>query len=1319
MSIFDLRARSYCNLGELINWSISDDYAQGNGVIKYRGQLEIKGLVRPAIGDPVLIGYEQPGVLALIPRKLRVLSVFCNPAEYITKLDVGCKLTYLEDLKGLDDGMIEEPLDGNSEYDTSDEEQITIPVAASYAMSVLLNVLGITAASNPLTSRFSMGRYVFKEGYVKKLDDLLKSECYRGFLDENEVLQIRSGRNPLTRGPVITPEQIIALGPINAGRLPGDAVSVSYSTIKIEADSKEKDNTDLGVLKRRWEYDESIGEIAKSIVQWNDGNDENYPSGKTYIRTWQPITKTRTTYRIKQKVLAELGTGIFTGNTLVDSKKVDSYWVKDKTVETRNGVLSAGAGNLCSSYLSNGVSFYDREYESTVTTTYEHDDDGNEIKNTKITEEPQAVVFGRLGLNYYYDEGGAVSLNYQPVVTDKVITETTTANGNPKTYTTRWLFYPLTQEGQQSVAETRDLFQSAGAVSSYLNELLDVGLVCVGTSSQSQTKSWDADPKKDENPDPVAEGRSSLADLDNANGRKDSSESQIAWAIGNYSNPRRIQFTLPDAPDDYWAKSGDSYYPVRGNAYVKAVNFGITENRMLLGHRNGMNVQLPISLVPPYPLDVIYVNANGYVAQYRMNGTHYVGSKDGIVVTTDLMYWAGAKSVDTPAEAWIPTAPGTTGANLPKVIPATNANPSPANAVAIPTDFDRTDLEALFGEAAGGTGSGVLVGGIAPVYETELVDPLVVPPFTLSIDVVGGIGIGASMGQYGYALSVSLDVAPSVIGIGARFLSIYSMPASGRSVALGLLGARLIYSRRALELPVAFSITANAAGFRRIYRLSGQSRALAASFNSANLAKGIVPTYKLAAAAGSYAIAGGTVSMAKGTATDPYFANVSLLLNGDSFTDLSSNALTVTPQGNAAIVSGQGPFGGPAMAFDGDGDYLSTGASAGFAFGTGDFTIEGWVYIAASTLSYPTLFVATYGGGTKHITVRYGDSGFGYRLQVAVDDSALENVYSANIPQSLYLDQWVHVAFTRASSVCKLFVNSSQQNLASGISSSYDISSFTSGDDISSVTSSSIGENFNGLIGPLRITKGIARAITVPTAPFPTTQATDVVTSGLTLYLDAGNTASYPGTGTTWTDLSGNGNNGTLVNGVGYSSANGGALVFDGTNDYATLPTDLITHLGGEPFTICVWFKKSGSGIILGQQKDLYIGSTTFYVPAISITTDGKLATSCFLGTVVEQSFSSTLSDNTWYFACVTYSSGYQYSYLNGSLYATLAKGVNPTFTGPFLYSLGGGTADSENWFVPNPFLNGSIGAFATYARALTATEITQNFNALRGRFGL
>ena len=59
-----------------------------------------------------------------------------------------------------------------------------------------------------------------------------------------------------------------------------------------------------------------------------------------------------------------------------------------------------------------------------------------------------------------------------------------------------------------------------------------------------------------------------------------------------------------------------------------------------------------------------------------------------------------------------------------------------------------------------------------------------------------------------------------------------------------------------------------------------------------------------------------------------------------------------------------------------------------------------------------------------------------------------------------------------------------------------------------------------------------------------------IVTNGLVLALDAANTKSYPGSGTVWSDLTPNGNNGALTNGPTFNSANGGSIVFDGTNDY-------------------------------------------------------------------------------------------------------------------------------------------------------------------------
>ena len=231
-----------------------------------------------------------------------------------------------------------------------------------------------------------------------------------------------------------------------------------------------------------------------------------------------------------------------------------------------------------------------------------------------------------------------------------------------------------------------------------------------------------------------------------------------------------------------------------------------------------------------------------------------------------------------------------------------------------------------------------------------------------------------------------------------------------------------------------------------------------------------------------------------------------------------------------------------------------------------------------------------------------------------------------------------------------------------------------------------------------------------------------LVMNGLVLALDAGNSKSYPGSGTTWTDLSGNGNTGTLTNGPTYSSSNGGSIVFDGTNDYVTLPTNLLIHETGNPFTFSIWFKTSSTGIILGQQNSPTPNSGGGYVPAIYVGTDGLLYTSCFWGgsTGNQSVSSSSVNNGSWNNITVTFASNSQISYLNGVSYATLAK-TQTNYSSTYYYFLGSGTGNPSFWlnFGPSPYFNGSISNTSYYNRALSAAEVSQNYTALRSRYGI
>ena len=224
-----------------------------------------------------------------------------------------------------------------------------------------------------------------------------------------------------------------------------------------------------------------------------------------------------------------------------------------------------------------------------------------------------------------------------------------------------------------------------------------------------------------------------------------------------------------------------------------------------------------------------------------------------------------------------------------------------------------------------------------------------------------------------------------------------------------------------------------------------------------------------------------------------------------------------------------------------------------------------------------------------------------------------------------------------------------------------------------------------------------------------------IVTNGLVLCLDAGNAKSYPGSGTTWTDLSGRGNNGTLVNGPTYSSANGGSLVFDGVNDGVQLAG---TNFSLNQMTISSWnfssnyvqngfmFEKTTNGSVNTQYSLFFNGSSSsnLYYRTYGLSTTDLIVSNANSGVV----------NNNWNNVVATWDGTNKRIYVNGILRATSAN-LTGTIT---QNSTGAAYIGIYGNFGGYPF-NGRIAQTQIYNRALTASEIQQNFNALRGRFGI
>ena len=219
------------------------------------------------------------------------------------------------------------------------------------------------------------------------------------------------------------------------------------------------------------------------------------------------------------------------------------------------------------------------------------------------------------------------------------------------------------------------------------------------------------------------------------------------------------------------------------------------------------------------------------------------------------------------------------------------------------------------------------------------------------------------------------------------------------------------------------------------------------------------------------------------------------------------------------------------------------------------------------------------------------------------------------------------------------------------------------------------------------------------------------ITDGLVLCLDAGNTKSYPGSGTTWTDLSGNGNNGTLTNGPTYNSANGGSLVFDGVDDYAEVPTTSSINdcLSGD-FAYELWTFPKTNGFEFGKifAKGAFQQSTGFN--GLRYRTS-DFNTAWQFNTNNESLTLFTLPPNIWYHLVITRSGTTLSGYLNGNITSSYTTSFN--FGGNFPLRISAnsqGTPDTTSQNLP---------VFRQYNRALSASEVSQNFNALKGRYGL
>jgi hypothetical protein len=218
------------------------------------------------------------------------------------------------------------------------------------------------------------------------------------------------------------------------------------------------------------------------------------------------------------------------------------------------------------------------------------------------------------------------------------------------------------------------------------------------------------------------------------------------------------------------------------------------------------------------------------------------------------------------------------------------------------------------------------------------------------------------------------------------------------------------------------------------------------------------------------------------------------------------------------------------------------------------------------------------------------------------------------------------------------------------------------------------------------------------------------ITDSLLMHFDAANKESYTGTGTVWANLTGKTANGTLVNGVTHSGFNKtSAMVFDGVDDYVTIPNTIMGN-GNVAWTISAWTKTTTAVNSLGHGS---VVSNANSGPVYSMlgVNNGKIVYWTYQNSAWSQKLGvRTVNDGNWHMLTwVNYTNSTMDMYVDGTFDANVANSTSGN-NNP-LDRVGG------SWTAR---YNGSISIFQiTTNKALTASEVLQNYNATKGRYGL
>lgn len=705
----DLRGTVTSAIGTIVSGNITEDSLEQNGLIKYSGDLVLEGIVNVAIGEAFTLQYEMldsPGVVS-IPKKFYVIGSFPDPFGQTTSVSFGCKLTLNADLR--------EPINW-SEFDQAQEDSeeisplIVYPLRASSIAAFCCSRIGITFNYLPLTSRFSIAEFDTSGGYVQVLSDLLLSEGYIGYLNQNDMLVVTSLNQTAVAVPYLTEDDVIQLTEADAGLLPGTSVVVNYSVRRLQAPEDGADEDQ----KLPYDWSANIGEEQFYNFKCKDRDGKEYTFEASYKNSSYSYSRwddwDRLIYRAtwNQGIMADhvgsylcefVGScGLQTSSESFLNKFIQQPYY-DMTIETpiyKHKISRYSPQSKPDDYdevVSNITEKYESGSKIISSMNFDTKKSSSEFVDPQDLNDGVGIATPQLRKNIRLpSEVTRILRGRDPYLVEKVEEKFSKSSSIRRTsvgYYRPSYYDPILKtereicrlNGRTSFGQ-KELNNARETSTLTFNQFIETGTqlrcffeeeVQVGRTAQAELRSSKNNPDND--------------DYDPNNGFSIEQQSDIQLISGAAQSTRILELDMPYADDDQIYRSfagfdGQgratyNYTSFKGRAQQQSIVFGRLQQRLIFGGKYGMTIQTSPRLLPFRPANRFVLHIGNYAVLYMASGSTFTFDSNGIIVGTEGIYWQPVGG--SGADKWLTVSP-TTG-TLPPIPSSYLFNPSTINTI--------------------------------------------------------------------------------------------------------------------------------------------------------------------------------------------------------------------------------------------------------------------------------------------------------------------------------------------------------------------------------------------------------------------------------------------------------------------------------------------------------------------------------------------------------------------------------------------------------------------------------------------------------------